>query len=214
VSEPLRDTQASLRDTHAPRSVLRSVPVFEGRVFSVVTDEVDLGDEVVVRDLTLHPGAVAIIAYREPGEVLILRQYRHPVGAELWEPPAGLLDVAGEDPWVAARRELAEEADLHAATWHVLADVYSSPGGSSEAIRMYLARDLTPVPEDERFEREAEERDMEVRWVPLDEALAAVLDGRLGSPTSVIGFLAVEAARARGWSTLRPADAPWAARPV
>lgn len=150
-----------------------------------------------------------MIPYREPGEVFVLRQYRHPVGHFLWEPPAGLLDVDGELPLDTARRELFEEADMVAETWDVLLDVFSSPGGSSEAIRLYLARDLSDVPVDRRFQREAEELNMETRWLPLEEAVEAVLDGRVSSPTSVTGFLAVDAARRSGWTTLRPPTTPW-----
>lgn len=206
--------QAPLRDVTARRPVLDRTVAFHGKVWDVVTERVDLGGveghEVVTRDFVESPGAVAIVAYRDPGEVLLLRQYRHPVGRELWEPPAGLLDVDGEDPLAAAKRELHEEADLVASTWHVLLDVFTTPGGSSEAIRIYLARDLLPVPQEERFEREAEERDMEVRWIPLDEAVAAVVSGRFASPTSVSGFLALSVAVRSRWATLRPVDAPWA----
>lgn len=206
------DAEPPLSDAFAPRPVVHREERFKGRVFDVVTERVDLRSGTVSRDVQEHPGSVAIIPYRDPGEVLVIRQYRHPVRAELWEPPAGLLDADGEDPLDAAKRELREEVDLQADTWHVLADVLSSPGGSSEAIRMYLARDLSPIPEHERHSREAEESDIEVRWVPLGVAVEAVLEGRLSSPTSVIGFLGVEAARTRGWSTLRPADSPWSWR--
>jgi 8-oxo-dGTP pyrophosphatase MutT (NUDIX family) len=212
VSEPAKGV---LQDTPARRPVLdRKVP-FHGKVWDVVTERVELGgdgesSEVVTRDFVASSGAVAVVAYRDPGEVLVLRQYRHPVGRELWEPPAGMLDVAGEDPLETARRELREEADLVADTWHVLVDVFTTPGGSSEALRIYLARDLTDVPVGQRFEREAEERDMEVRWIPLDEAVAAVVSGRFSSPTSVAGFLALDVAVRSGWETLRPTDAPWA----
>ena len=200
---------APIADVVSPRPVLRREERFEGKVFGVATEEVDLGGVTVTRDVQEHPGSVAVVPYREPGEVLMIRQYRHAVRAELWEPPAGLLDLDDEAPLDAAKRELREETDHEAATWHVLADVYSSPGASSEAVRMYLARDLAPVPEHERHEREAEERDMELLWVPVETIVEAVSAGRLSSPTAVIGVLAVEAARTRGWSTLRPADAPW-----
>jgi 8-oxo-dGDP phosphatase len=145
--------------------------------------------------------------------VLLLRQYRHPVRHELWEPPAGLLDVAGEDPLLAAQRELAEEADLVATEWAVLLDWFSSPGGMDEALRCYLARGLTEVPHDERHTREAEEHGMPTRWVPLDEAKDAVLGGRLHNPAAVVSILAAWTSRAGGWATLRPADAPWPQHP-
>lgn len=118
----------------------------------------------------------------------------------------------GEDGRLAAARELAEESDLQAARWDVLVDYFTTPGGSNEALRVFLARDLSPVPDDERFEREAEELDMELRWVPLDEALRGVLAGELHNPSAVVGILAAAASRAGGWASLRPADAPWPER--
>lgn len=200
-----------VRDVTAPRHVLERHVPFVGGVFRVVTDHVQLTDGTkVVRDVIAHPGAVAVIAYRDPGEVLLVRQYRHPVGRELWEPPAGLLDVAGEDPLEAAGRELHEEADVVATEWNVLLDLFTSPGGSSEAIRIYLARGVDEVPHEDRFAREAEEREMISRWVPVDDVLAGIAAGALQAPTLVSGILALDAARNAGWATLRPANAPWA----
>jgi len=179
--------------------------VFRGMIWDVARETVELGESgTVTREFVRHPGAVAVIVLDPEDNVLLLRQYRHPVGAELWEPPAGLLDVPGEDPVLAARRELAEEADLTAASWWLLADYLSTPGGSDESLRVYLARDLTEVPEAERHDRQAEERDMVARWVPLDEAVTAVLAGRLRNPSTVVGVLAAAACRTRGWSGLRP----------
>ncbi len=172
----------------------------------MVGDVVDLGPAQVLREYLAHPGAVAVIALDEDDRVLLLSQYRHPVRSELWEPPAGLRDVEGEPEVRTAQRELAEEADLQAGTWHVLVDFYSSPGGSDEHITVFLARDLTPVPDAERFTREDEEAAMVPLWLPLDEAVDAVLAGRVHSPTAVSGILAASIARARGWSTLREVD--------
>lgn len=203
----------ALRDLVAPRPVEATTRVYDGYIFDLRADRVDLGaGGVVARDYVDHPGAVAIIALDDADRVLLLRQYRHPVGRELWEPPAGLLDVVGEDARAAAARELAEEADLTAGRWDVLVDYYTTPGGSNEALRVFLARDLSPVPESERFEREAEEIDMPARWVPLDEATRAVLAGDVHNPSAVVGILAAVAARAADWTTLRPADAPWPER--
>lgn len=163
----------------------------------------------VVRERVVHPGAVGVLALDEQGRVALLRQYRHPVEHELWELPAGLLDHPGEDPAAAAARELAEEADLVAGTWHVLLDWFTTPGGSDEAFRLFLARGLSSVPDGERFERTDEEAGLVLRWVPLEEARDAVLAGRLHNPSAVTGILAAWAAREAGWSTLRPAGAPW-----
>ena len=202
-----------IADEQAGLQVRSSSTVHHGMVWDVRRDEVDLGDgQTVTREVVDHTGAVGVVVLDAEDRVLLLRQYRHPVRSYLWEPPAGLLDVAGEDPLVAVARELAEEADLVADEWHVLVDFYNSPGGSTEAFRCYLARGLHEVPEGERHEREHEERDMVRAWVDLSEARDLVLAGALHNPTTVCGVLAAAAARETGWAALRPADAPWPER--
>ena len=206
------DQIQAIADQPSPHEVVASQVVWNGRIVDMVKDHVIVveGAEPVVREYTRHPGAVAVVVLRgESGEeeILLERQYRHPVQASLWEIPAGLLDIPGEDPRVAAQRELAEEADLVAKRWDVLVDYFTSPGGSTEPLRIFLARGLRAA--DEVFDREDEEATMEYAWVRLDDALTMVLDGRLHNPSAVIGVLATHAARGRGWSGLRPADAPW-----
>lgn len=206
-----------LEDQIAPRPVSHSELALRGRVWDVRRDTVDLGEAgTVVREYVDHPGAVAVLALREDrgtAEVLLIKQYRHPVGAFEWELPAGLLDLAGETPRDAAARELAEEADLEAGRWALLADYVSSPGGLNEALRVYLARDLSDVPDHELFEREHEELGMPTAWVELDGLVEAVLAGRIRNATVAIGALSAQAARARSWAPLRPADEPWPAHP-
>ena len=207
---PETEVPAVPQDLPAPAPVVSSTLIHEGRIWDLVSDEVDLGDGVVVvREYIRHPGAVAVIALDDDDRVLLLRQYRHPVRSLLWEPPAGLLDGVGEDLRAAAERELMEEADLRAERWDVLVDYYTTPGGSDEPIRVFLARGLSHVPHHERHEREDEERDMVSAWAPLDEAVSAVLGGRVHNPSAVVGILAAAQARALGWATLRPVDAPW-----
>ena len=193
----------------APARATSSETVFSGAVWDVVREGVDLPGGAVVRERLVHPGAVGVLALDEAGRVLLLRQYRHPVEHALWELPAGLLDHPGEDPAAAAARELAEEADLRAHSWHVLLDWFTTPGGSDEAFRLFLARDLEPVAAADRFERTEEEADILARWVDLDAARDAVLAGHLHNPSAVTGVLAGWAAREGGWASLRPADAPW-----
>jgi 8-oxo-dGDP phosphatase len=202
-------------DAPSPRRLLSTEKVYEGRIWDVVSDSFQLQEtgEALTRDYIEHPGAVAVLPMNSNGEILLLRQYRHPVGMDLWEIPAGLLDIEGEDFVVGAARELAEEADLAAGTWNVLADFFNSPGSSSEAIRIYLARDLTDIPHHERHERTDEEAEIEFHWISLDDAVASVLAGRLHNPSAVVGILAAAAARAGGYEGLRPADAPWPAHP-
>lgn len=211
------DLASDLADRIEPAKILSSQTSFAGHVWDVRTDEVDLGGDggTVTRDYVQHPGAVGVVALRgEPGreQVLLIRQYRHPVRAFEWELPAGLLDVAGEPPDTAAARELAEEAHLGARQWHVLVDMFSSPGGSSEAIRVFLARDVFDAVA-EGFVREGEEAGMTCGWLDLDAVVVAALEGRLHNSLLIAGALAAAASRERGWSTLRPADAPWPEHP-
>jgi len=215
AAEEQQPEQGPLADQLGSRPVTASEVVHHGMIWDVVRETVDLGEAgEVTREFVRHPGAVSVVALDDRDRVAMVQQYRHPVRALEWEVPAGLLDVHGEDPWVAAARELHEEADLRADEWHVLVDYFSSPGGMDEALRVYLARGLSHVPEGDRHEREGEELGMPVRWVDLDEAQDAVLAGRVHNPSAVIGVLAAHAARQRGWGTLRPHDAPWPEHPT
>ncbi|NNG41301.1 NUDIX hydrolase [Flexivirga sp. ID2601S] len=206
------------RDRLDPQPVVSSTVGYRGRVWDVVTDEVDLGPEGgrVTRDYVRHTGAVAVLAVRgEPGaeEVLLIQQYRHPVGTFDWEIPAGLLDVAGEDPRDAAARELREEADLDATRWDVLLDLFTSPGAVSENLRVFLARDVHPAVA-EGFVREGEEAGMPTAWVALDAVVEAALTGRMHNGIAIASVLAGSVAREKNWTTLRPADAPWPEHPA
>ncbi|WP_030144799.1 NUDIX domain-containing protein [Spirillospora albida] len=202
-----------VRDVPERWPVEESSTEFAGRVFSVRRDRVEMpsagGTEVVARDVIEHPGSVGILALDDRDRVLLLRQYRHAAGHLLWEAPAGLRDVAGEPPHEVAERELLEEAGYRAGRWDTLIDVLPSPGMSDERIRVFLARDLTEVPEAEiGFVRVHEEADMPIVWVPLDEAVRKVLAGEIRNMIASIGVLAAHAARADGFRGLRPADAP------
>jgi 8-oxo-dGTP pyrophosphatase MutT (NUDIX family) len=204
-----------LEDAFAPRRVTSSDIAFEGLIWDVRRDRVALdGERTVTREYLAHTGAVTVLALDDDDRVLMIRQYRHAVRMELWELPAGLLDVDAEPPLLAAQRELAEEADLRADRWDVLADWFNSPGGSNEALRLYLARGVHPVADADLHERVDEELDMPTRWVPLDEARDAVLSGRLHNPGAVVGILAACVSRELGWATLRPADSPWPEHPA
>ncbi|MGF1663662.1 MAG: NUDIX domain-containing protein [Kineosporiaceae bacterium] len=215
---PGQVSPGALADRPAEAPVTARDTVFRGLKWDVVAEDVVLdGGGPRRREFVRHPGAVSVLAVDgEQGaeRVLLIRQYRHPVRMDLWELPAGLLDEPGEDPAAAAARELAEEADLEAAEYRVLVDHLASPGGSDEAHRVYLARGLRPVPPGRRHVRTEEEAGIVVAWVPLDDAVDAVLAGHVQNAGAVVGLLAAAAARARGWSTLRPADAPWPEHPA
>ncbi|MFF4872408.1 NUDIX domain-containing protein [Streptomyces sp. NPDC000961] len=203
-----------LQDTPQEWRIVATATPFRGNKTSVRTDDVVMPDgEVARRDYQVHPGSVAVLALDEEDRVLLIKQYRHPVRQKLWEIPAGLLDVPGENPLHAAQRELYEEAHVKAGDWRVLSDVYTSPGGCDEAVRIFLARDLAEA-EGERFEVSEEEADMETARVPLAELVRGVLAGDLHNNCLVVGVLSLAAARAGdGLDSLRPADAPWPARP-
>ncbi|MEU1463233.1 NUDIX hydrolase [Streptomyces sp. NPDC005727] len=204
----------TIKDTPAEWEIRATQTPFRGNKTSVRTDEVVMPDgSVVCRDYQVHPGSVAVLALDEEDRVLLINQYRHPVRHKLWEIPAGLLDVPGENPLHAAQRELYEEAHVKAEDWRVLTDVYTTPGGCDEAVRIFLARDLSEA-EGERFEAEHEETDMEHARVPVDELVRRVLAGDVHNNCLVVGVLSLVAARGGdGLDGLRPADAPWPARP-
>jgi ADP-ribose pyrophosphatase len=213
-----RGRGSDLVETWQARPVVASETPFEGIIFDVRRDTVDLGEGgVVVRDYVAHPGAVAVLALQPfdgVDHVLMIRQYRHAAGGEVWELPAGLLDVADEPPWLAAARELHEEVDLTADRWHVLIEDMASPGVFPEAVRVFLARDLHEVDDADAHVRTAEELTLRPLWVPLDEAHEAVLAGQLSNAATIVGILAAHASRAKQWQTLRPKEAPWPAHPL
>ena len=187
--------------------VLNSEKVYEGRVIALRRDTVAMpGGGSSVREVVRHPGAVAIVALDDQDRVVLLRQYRHPVGRHLWELPAGLRDEDGEPPLETAKRELAEEALLAADRWSLLVTVNNSPGFSDELVQIYLAEDLSDVERPEGFLVEHEEADMTLDRVPLDNAVQRVFDGDIRNSSAVAGLLAAAQVRATS-PKLRPADA-------
>ena len=142
------------------------------------------------REIVEHPGAVAVLGLDESGQVLMIRQYRHPVGRLLWEIPAGLRDKPGESLLATAERELLEETGHRAADWLVLGDFFSSPGTEREYVR------------------QDEEAHLVLAWVPLAAALAGILAGDLHNGVAALGILCAYAAREDGFTALRDAAAP------
>ncbi|MER3388519.1 MAG: NUDIX hydrolase [Microcella sp.] len=184
-----------LRDEARSVEVLRSDLAFEGVVWDIRREEFAYGEATLTREFMEHPGAVAVLVIDAEDRVLTIQQYRHPIQTRNWELPAGLLDVDGEPPLEAAQRELAEEADLVAAAWEPLLTMHTSPGGSDEIIHVFRASELTAT--EEVFAREAEEADIVPRWVPLAEAVEAVLAGRVHNGIFLAAILAEHARRTR-----------------
>ena len=119
-------------------------PMLKHWLISVRSDKVRMPDKnYAERTVVSHPGAVAVVALDEANQVLMIRQYRHPVGYQLWEIPAGLRDIDGEPLLATAQRELREETGYQAREWHVLIDNFTSPGFSTERVRIFLARGLS-----------------------------------------------------------------------
>ena len=200
----------NIADEVAHWPVVSSAELTRGRLVTVRSDEVRTPEnQLAERDVVVHPGAVAALALDAADRILMIRQYRHPVGRLLWEIPAGLRDVAGEDPWVTAQRELIEETGYRASDWRVLADYYTSPGFSTERLRIFLARDLEAVPAAERhFVPRDEEAHLLLGWLPLDEAVRKVFAGELHNGPAILAIMAGYAARSEGFDRLRPANAP------
>lgn len=138
------------------------------------------------RDIVQHPGAVAVVAV-DGDDVFLVNQYRACLDGNLWEIPAGKRDVDGEPPEITARRELEEEVGMKAATMELLINVHHSPGFCDEYGHIFLARDLTPVPQ--RLEG-PEEQHMTVAKVPLEASVEMAMDGRITDAKSVAGLLA------------------------
>ncbi len=168
------------------------------------------GGNTARREVVEHYGAVAILAVDDDNNVVMVYQYRHPVGRRLWELPAGLLDMGGEPPHVTAARELSEEVGLSAQNWRVLVDLVSAPGFSDESVRVYLASGLSDVGRPDAHDEEA---DLVVRWFSLDEAVRMALSGEITNAITVSGILAANAV-ADDFGSLRPVDAAWADRPT
>jgi 8-oxo-dGTP pyrophosphatase MutT (NUDIX family) len=186
--------------------------IYVGRVMALRSDEVVMpGGRPAVREILEHPGAVAIAALDADDRLMMIYQYRHPVGRRLWELPAGLLDVAGEDPVATAARELEEEAGVAATEWSVLVDVASSPGFSDESVRVFLARGLSEVSRPDLGDDE--EADLTHRWVPLTVAVRMALAGEIVNGITVAAVLATHAVCGDARAA-RPADAPWTDRPT
>jgi 8-oxo-dGDP phosphatase len=205
-----------LTDVQLAWPVESSTVLAEGRITKYVQDQVKTPHgRLITREYLKHPGAVGVIALDGHDRVALVRQYRHPVRHRLIEPPAGLLDLGGEDFLPAVQRELSEEAGLTAGNWAVLVDLFTTPGILGESLRIYLARDLQAADRPHGFTLEDEEAHMDTVWASLDDLVEAILAGRLQNPAVVSGALAAWTARERdGFESLRPANAAWPARDV
>lgn len=163
---------------------LSSERVYSGKIINVRVDTVLLPDgRTGTREVVEYAGAVAVVALTDDKEVVMVRQYRHPVGRALVEIPAGKIEET-EDPETSARRELIEEAGIKAGSWRRLGRFYSTPGFTSEMMHLYLARDLS-------FHQQSPDEDefVEVVRIPFPEALKMVYKGEICDAKSICGLL-------------------------
>jgi ADP-ribose pyrophosphatase len=158
--------------------------IYEGGRVSLAIETSELpGGETVRRDLVIHPGSVVILPLLDAGHVCLLRNRRFAVEQELWELPAGTLEP-GEEPGLAAARELREETGFTARDWRKLLSFYPSPGFLSEVLHLFLARDLIEGP----AAPEAGE-ELQAHIIPLAQAMAWTRDGTITDGKTLIGLL-------------------------
>jgi ADP-ribose pyrophosphatase len=179
------------RSTTPPEGfeVLASREEFSGKLVSVRSDHLRTGpDHDTTYDVVTHAPAAAVVALDDAGRVLMVRQWRHAIGAAEWELPAGIADPGEDDLQVTAARELAEETGATADSWSHLVTLHTSPGFSTERCEVYLATGARLA---EEPHREAAEAGMRMRWVDVADAVAAVRSGQVTNVLAVVGLLAV-----------------------
>ena len=159
--------------------------VFDGRLLHVRRDTVLLPNgNQTTREWVKHPGASAVLPVLENGDVVLVRQYRYPVGRVTLEIPAGKLDVPGEDPLECAKRELKEETGYAAAQYTKIFSLATTVGFSDEWIHIYLAEGLTAgedCPDEDEF--------IHTVRMPLGKALALVEDNTIIDGKTVTALL-------------------------
>lgn len=167
-----------------PEAVLSSQTVYQGRVVNLRVDTVRLPDGGTARrEVVEHAPVVAIVAVAETGHLVLVRQYRLPVGRWLLEIPAGGIEP-GETPQEAVQRELQEETGYRAAKLEPWGGFYVAPGYCQEYIHLFLATQL----QESRLTADADEA-IQVVHLSLAEALRRVASGDICDAKSIIGIL-------------------------
>ncbi|GAB2517642.1 ADP-ribose pyrophosphatase [Corynebacterium atrinae] len=193
-------------------SVHGSEVLLESPILAVRQDRVLMpGGTLAKREIVEHFGAVAVVAVDDRGRLPLVQQYRHSIGRRLWELPAGLLDMAGEDELTGAQRELEEEAGLVADSWSVLVDLVTSPGFCDESVRVFLATALSEVGRPPSGDDE--EADMATQWVSVEQAVSMIMSGEIVNSIAIAGIFAAAEVLA-GRSEARPVSVPFDLRPA
>lgn len=166
--------------------------IFQGRKIELALDIVAMpGGQTQVREIVLHRGAAVMLPFLDDQRLVLVWNYRYPIGQRLLELPAGTLDP-NESPEVCAARELEEEIGYRAGQLTKLAEFYPSPGVLSECMHLYLAEDLQPT--QQRLEAG---EDIQLEILPFDEALARVLRGEIRDGKTMVGLLLFDRLRRR-----------------
>jgi len=163
--------------------VLRTKEIYDGKVFKVRVDTVEQEGKERDVELVVHPGSFAIAALTAAGEMILVRQYRHPAGLSLWEIPAGTAEP-GEPPESGARRELREETGCSADSLELLGAFYPTPGFCTECVRIYVARGLREGPPEPE-----EDEHIEVRHVSFQEAWRMQASGEIIDMKTMVALL-------------------------
>ena len=159
--------------------------IFNGRIIKVVKDDVELENgRRTTREVVYHHEAVAVVAINENNEILLVKQYRYPIGRELTELPAGVLEN-GENPLEAAKRELLEETGYSAEHWELLTCIYTSPGVHDEKIYIYSASNLQKISGQNLDEDEL----LTFETVPFDKVFEMVCTGKIMDAKTIAGVL-------------------------
>lgn len=179
-----------MRDEEMRETFLSSEEIYPGKIIRVEKWQVSLPNgQTAMREIVRHNGASAIVPVDDAGRVTLVRQYRTPLDQCTWEIPAGKLDTPAEDPFDAAKRELEEETGLQAEHWQLLTAMYTTPGFCNERIFIYLATGLSQHPshpDDDEF--------LGLNRLPLSEAVAMCMDGRIQDGKTLVGLLMAQRA--------------------
>jgi ADP-ribose pyrophosphatase len=166
--------------------------IYDGKVLSLELDEIrEEGGAKALREVVRHRGSVAALPVDEDGRVVLVRQYRHPVGQALWEVPAGLLEK-GESPEQAVRREIEEEVGRRAGELEPLAVFHTTPGFCDEELHLFRASRLTETPV-----RPDDDEVLAVKWFSLEQAREMLRKGEVRDGKTIIALLLESERRAR-----------------
>ncbi len=179
--------------------VLKRNEIYEGRVFNVIVDDIEYPNgKHSIREVAEHAGGAVVLALFPDKRIILVRQHRYPFDAYITELPAGKLNY-GEDPLHCAQRELAEETGYSAARWDKLIAIYTSPGFCSETLHIFLARDLTALPQGRALEEGEETMTME--FVSLDEAMNMIDRHEIVDAKSICGIMLTDRLLKKGGQT-------------